>query len=176
MRQEHTPRHIRKLSTKYQENTCKTSAPMVSFPIHKVWEPKGTQTFLALFWACSQEASHPLLTTTWGLQILPRCYKISSKQKRVALGLVYLRILLLLCLICTSLYTSVWKRFRHPTISGGGKKTKQGHSLFYTPVSPINWRMGLIKLDRNDHAGTSALMKSFFYHPGKVPIDPALNS
>lgn len=130
MRQEHTPRHIRKLSTKYQENTCKTSAPMVSFPIHKVWEPKGTQTFLALFWACSQEASHPLLTTTWGLQILPRCYKISSEQKRVALGLVYLRILLLLCLICTSLYTSVWKRFRHPTISGGERKQNKAIAYF----------------------------------------------
>lgn len=81
--------------------------------------------------------------------------------------------------MCRSLYTSVWTRLRHPTTSGEVKKgkIKQFHRLFYIPILPTSWSTEFTQtVHRNDNAGTSALAKSCLYHPGKVSIDPTLNS
>lgn len=113
------PRHVRKLSTKYQKNTCRPWAHMMSFPEHKVWEPKGTQTFLALLWVCSQEANQSPFTNHNPGFINPAKVLQNILQTKVCcIGLVYLRLLLLLCLVYMSL---VWKRLRHPTFEGEGK-------------------------------------------------------
>lgn len=67
------------------------------------------------------------------------------------------------------------KKLRHSTTSEG--KTKQVHNLFYIPKYHLPTEaLDLFKLDTGiDHARTSALTKSCLNHPGKVPIDLALN-